>query len=98
LAGRGMAALRPATEEARESGHAMIGAQVALERGPRDPAFAELDQRLEQELADDADRAGIARVDRDAQHLRLFARFVPRAAAAPRAEEEARQIGERERS
>ena len=86
-------ALGPATKQALYAGDAVIGAQVTLEALPRDPAaLAEIAQRFEDEIANDAARARVALIRRQAEHFWLDARLVPRAASLPRNVEEPREL------
>ena len=92
-------ALGPAPQEARDAGGARVVAHVAGNRFPRNPApLAELAQGVEHHLANDADRARVARFGRETQDLGVGARFVPRAAAPPRRVERALQLVQRRRA
>ncbi len=64
------------------------------DHGTQRPSPSSL-QRLEDHLAHDARGARVARLGREAEHLGLGARLVPRAAAAPRDEELPRELLQR---
>src|SRR6185295_16060179 len=83
----------------RNSSRARVVSNVTGNGLPRNPApLAELTQGIEHHLTDDADRARIARLRRQAQELRFLSRLVPSAASRPGEVERALKLVQRVRT
>ena len=76
----------------------MVALHITGEGADRQPVFTEVAEGLEDELANNACRAPIARVYADAQDLRFGTGFVPGASAEPCLEEDSRHVAEQVRA